>query len=97
MKRPDLRHALVLEAPETSPDGAGGWSESWAALGTLWADISARTGRDARGEMAGLSVAPYRIVVRAALAPRTNVSEPTSAADPFASKIMCRGWISCSR
>lgn len=69
-----LNRQLVLEAPERVADGAGGWSESWAALGTLWADISARTGRDARGETAGLSVAPCRIIVRAA--PVGAVSRP---------------------
>ena len=69
-----LNRQLMLEAPERVADGAGGWSESWAALGMLWADVSARTGRDARGETAGLSVAPYRIIVRAA--PVGAVSRP---------------------
>lgn len=61
-----LNRRLVLEQTVRLPDGAGGWQESWAALGVLWADIRARTGRDAGGEAAHLSTTGYRIVVRAA-------------------------------
>ncbi|MEQ8876919.1 MAG: head-tail adaptor protein [Phycisphaerales bacterium] len=66
MERVRLNRKLVLEGAERVADGAGGWGESWAALGTLWADVRARTGRDARGEAAKVSVAPCRIIVRAA-------------------------------
>lgn len=66
MSTPRLNRALVLEAPVRAGDGAGGFAESWSAVGTLWADVSARSGR-ARGaaEMPVASVV-YRIVVRAA-------------------------------
>jgi len=66
MARVRLNRKLVLEAAERAPDGAGGWEESWTVLGTLWADIRARTGRDAGGEAANLSRTGYRITVRAA-------------------------------
>ena len=36
-----MNRALVLEAPVDVPDGAGGRSRTWAALGTLWADVQA--------------------------------------------------------
>lgn len=61
-----LNRRLVLEEADRVPDGAGGWTESWVVLGTLWADLRARTGRDAGGEAAHLSTTGYRIVVRAA-------------------------------
>jgi head-tail adaptor len=64
MKRlPDLSRALVLEAPQRSPDGAGGFSETWVALGTLWAEVKPLSGRLA-GD--GLSLQKYRITLRAA-------------------------------
>ncbi|MGR3270433.1 head-tail adaptor protein [Thalassococcus profundi] len=66
MKRPDLRHALVLEAPETSPDGAGGWTTSWTEMGTVWAALLPRSGRESTGEAGALATANYRIVVRGA-------------------------------
>jgi head-tail adaptor len=63
--RLNLTRPLVLEAVTRVPDGAGGFAEAWAPLGTLWADLRARTGREARGETGPLSTVPYKITVRA--------------------------------
>lgn len=60
-----LSRALVLEAPVTVPDGAGGFAQSWVALGTLWAEVLPGAGRESGGEVAVAQVA-YRITVRAA-------------------------------
>ena len=65
MKTVHLNRKLVLEAPARVLDGAGGHVESWQALGTLWANIRAGTGREAAGEFVTVSTVPYRIVVRA--------------------------------
>jgi head-tail adaptor len=57
---------LVLEAPETVPDGAGGFAVGWVPVGTLWADVTARSGRE---DFTAGAVRPrtrYRIVLRAA-------------------------------
>ena len=62
-----LNRKLVLEEPQKASDGAGGFTEVWVALGVLWADIRAGTGRER--EAAGLftvSTVPYRITIRAA-------------------------------
>lgn len=67
MTRLALTRKLVLEDPQKVPDGAGGFSQVWIALGVLWADIRAGTGRER--EAAGLftvSTVPYRVTVRAA-------------------------------
>jgi head-tail adaptor len=66
MSRPHLNRALVLEAPDRVADEAGGFVETWAGQGTIWAEVSARGGHD-RSE-AGMQVASvvYRIVLRAA-------------------------------
>ncbi|MDU8911070.1 head-tail adaptor protein [Aestuariicoccus sp. MJ-SS9] len=66
MSAPQLNHRLVLETRVLAPDGAGGFSESWQALGTLWAQIRPRAGRDANGTAGVLSVAGFKIVVRGA-------------------------------
>ena len=66
MSAPVLNREMVLESPDRQPDGAGGYAEGWAALGTLWAELRPRTGRDAGGEGAALSRMRYRIVLRAA-------------------------------
>lgn len=66
MSGPKLNRKLTLEAPVRVMDGAGGYSESWTALGELWAEIRPGTGREAeRGELAVASV-PLKITVRAA-------------------------------
>lgn len=76
MRRPALTRKLILEAPVQAADGAGGFSESWVALGVHWAEVKPGTGREA--EAAGLSVSrvPYRITVRAA--PQGSPSRPVA-------------------
>ena len=61
-----LNRQLILETPERVGDGAGGYVKSWVALGSLWAQVSARAGREAAGVAAPLSRVPYKIIVRAA-------------------------------
>lgn len=51
---------LVLEDPMRSPDGAGGFTESWTALGFHWAHVRPLAGRQAGGG----SVLRHRIYVR---------------------------------
>lgn len=74
MKAPDLNRALVLEGVTRVSDGAGGFSETWAALGTLWAAVAPGSGRDVPGEELVLSSVPYRITVRGA--PYGSASRP---------------------
>ncbi|QIE46384.1 head-tail adaptor protein [Pseudohalocynthiibacter aestuariivivens] len=66
MGRVTLNRQLVLEAPERTADGAGGYNEVWTVQGTLWAQIKARTGRELTGGAARVSNTAYRITVRAA-------------------------------
>ncbi|TCO70914.1 head-tail adaptor protein [Rhodovulum euryhalinum] len=65
-RTPVLNRRLVLEATERVPDGAGGFVETWGALGVLWAQITPRTGGERAGEELTLSRVPYTIVVRGA-------------------------------
>lgn len=66
MTAPDLNRQLVLETPTRTPDGGGGYVEGWVVLGNLWAQISARSGRERSEAGLPLSSVAYRIVVRAA-------------------------------
>lgn len=66
MKAPHLNRALELQSETRVPDGAGGYSRSWATEGVLWAEIVAGAGRDPAGEELILSSVAYRITVRAA-------------------------------
>lgn len=61
-----LNRQLVLEMPARVADGAGGFTESWTPLGTLWANITARSGREKAGIVAPLSLVTTKIIVRAA-------------------------------
>lgn len=63
---PRLNRKLVLENKNRVPDGGGGFTEVWAPLGELWAEITTRAG-SARAE-AGVPVSAvsYKIVVRGA-------------------------------
>ncbi|MFW8593264.1 head-tail adaptor protein [Cribrihabitans neustonicus] len=66
MSGPRLTRRLVLEDPQRSGDGAGGFAEIWVALGTHWAEVNSLTGRAAAREGAHLSLQRYRITLRAA-------------------------------
>ena len=61
-----LNRQLTLEAPVRVADGAGGFSQSWTPLGTLWAEVTARSGREMAQGGQPASVVSYRIVVRGA-------------------------------
>jgi SPP1 family predicted phage head-tail adaptor len=41
-----LRHRVILQRLTATADGAGGFTESWAALATVWASIDPATARD---------------------------------------------------
>ncbi|MCK9917798.1 head-tail adaptor protein [Microbacteriaceae bacterium K1510] len=61
----DLKRRLVLEAPNESDDGAGGVVRGYAAVTTLWAQV---TPSSMRGETDADSLGAssrYRIVIRA--------------------------------
>lgn len=66
MTTPVLGRKLVLENPARVPDGAGGFVETWTALGVHWAEVRPGKGRAAEGEGVALSRVPWRITVRAA-------------------------------
>lgn len=61
-----LSRRLVLETRESQPDGAGGHEVAWVPLGTVWADVSARTGREDFVGGQPRHRTKYRIVVRGA-------------------------------
>lgn len=66
MKAPMLNRRLVLEARSDLPDGAGGQAQGWVPIGTLWAEVAPRSGREARTTGAPVSRATHRITLRAA-------------------------------
>jgi len=66
MKDVRLSRALVLEDRGGFPDGAGSLREEWNELGTVWAEMTPRTGRVTSGEEVALSRVKWRITVRAA-------------------------------
>lgn len=74
MTLPVLNRQLVLEVASQDADGAGGFVETWQVRGTLWASVTAGTGRarDASGIPVG--AVPLKIVVRAA--PQGAASRP---------------------
>lgn len=76
MKRVHLNRRLVLETPERVADGAGGYGEGWTALGEVWAEVMARTGREKQGEALPVSNVGYRITVRAAPVGAGNRPKP---------------------
>lgn len=73
MKAPYLNRKLVLEGPERLPDGAGGFTEGWQALGTHWGEVVPRTGR----EMTDGSRLLLKITLRAV--PQASPARPNAA------------------
>lgn len=65
MARITLNRRLVLETPEQTPDGAGGYRENWVEAGTLWANLEARSARRGVDGTVPVSSMDYIITVRA--------------------------------
>ncbi len=61
-----LNRKLILEAPQSLPDGAGGYRQIWQQLGTIWADVSPLSGQEVQEGTAPRNQVKHRIVVRAA-------------------------------
>jgi head-tail adaptor len=61
-----LNRALVLEAAEDVPDGAGGCTRTWVVLGTLWGQVTPRSGRLAGGDAGAVSVNGFSVLLRGA-------------------------------
>jgi head-tail adaptor len=61
-----LLRRLILESPLRTPDGSGGFDTEWLPVGTIWADVTARTARE--DLIAGVERprVRYRILVRGA-------------------------------
>ena len=72
----DLTRRLDLEERQTTPDGAGGFSESWVALGTLWAALEPGRGREIDAAAGALARLPWRITLRGARAGRPRRPRP---------------------
>ncbi|WP_306133115.1 head-tail adaptor protein [Roseivivax marinus] len=104
MSAPRLTHELMLERAGRSLDGSGGFARGWSAVGTLWAALDPRTGRDAGGAAGRLGVMSWRISVRAApfdaparprpgdrltLGARRFVIEAVAEADPAGRYLTC--------
>jgi head-tail adaptor len=66
MSAPRLNRQLVLEGSARVNDGAGGFVESWVPLGFVWAEVTARTGRETAQSGAAISRMGFRIVLRGA-------------------------------
>jgi head-tail adaptor len=71
-----LLRRLVLERTERVPDGAGGFEVTWVPARAIWADVTARTGREDFIGAAGRPRVTYRIVVRGA--PVGSASRPST-------------------
>jgi head-tail adaptor len=74
MKRPHLNRRLVLETPVRIADGAGGFRETWDALGEIWAEVIPRRGREATSGGLSISRTGFAITLRAA--PSGSVERP---------------------
>jgi head-tail adaptor len=66
MRTPRLSRRLSLEAPTRLSDGAGGFTQGWIALGTLWAEVAPAAPRLAAQPGATETRLPLKIIVRGA-------------------------------
>ena len=64
MRAGALRHTIVVEQPNRTPDGMGGYSIAWAVVDTVRANVEQLSGTKAvrMGKVSGATV--YRILIR---------------------------------
>jgi SPP1 family predicted phage head-tail adaptor len=65
-----LRERITLEQPILTPDGQGGFTRSWQALATVWAQVTTLSTREAE-YASGLQM---QARVRALIRPRTDLT-----------------------
>ena len=66
----NARHRAVLEAKVLTPDTGGGYSESWQAYATVWAELLPQSGSESVQAGRTESRVSHRLVIRR----RTDVS-----------------------
>tara|TARA_R110002094_G_scaffold72435_1_gene80744 strand:- start:442 stop:783 length:342 start_codon:yes stop_codon:yes gene_type:complete len=62
----NLNRQLILETKSSISDGAGGYENSWIAMGTLWGDLTGQRGRGRETSLNDVSVVASKVVVRSA-------------------------------
>lgn len=75
MKPVRLTRQLTLEARQRTPDGAGGFRESWQALGALWASLEPRRGALGDGDLV-VSQVKTDVIVRGSPVGSASRPEP---------------------
>ena len=60
----DLRHRVTLEAPIDAPDGAGGFSRSFAPVADLWASMAPGGAREDFVEQRAEQATNYLVAIR---------------------------------
>lgn len=68
MSGPQLNFKMVLEEPLRVPDGAGGYTQTWNTVGTLWGAVVARGAADGDVAAGPISRLRYRVTLRGAAA-----------------------------
>ncbi|MBC8048819.1 MAG: phage head closure protein [Chitinophagales bacterium] len=59
-----MRRRVIIEAPERAGDGAGGFTETWASVATVWARVRARGGLERMRADRLASVVSHDITIR---------------------------------
>lgn len=59
-----MRRRLLLEAPVATPDGLGGTTQSFAAVGALWAQLEWLSGLEQWREGRPEQLTRYRVTIR---------------------------------
>lgn len=72
----NLSRKLVLEERVNTPDGKGGFTVGWTALGVVWADVDARYGREVLVGKRDHSKVKYRVIIRASPVGSTSRPKP---------------------
>lgn len=60
----DLRHRVTFEKQTRVADGAGGWTDSWAAERSCWAKVEPLSGRERQSAMQLEHPVTHRVTVR---------------------------------
>ena len=59
-----MRERLVLEAPQDTPDGAGGFTRVWTGIATLWAGLRPLSAQERVVAEAEDHAVTHRILIR---------------------------------
>lgn len=60
----NLRHRVIIQGKQTTPDGMGGFVEAWQDIATVWGDVRPLRGQERYVAQQAVSEVTHKVTIR---------------------------------